>query len=50
MIDVVAALIKRNNKILIAKRLTGDENVFGKGEIPGGKVKNDESKFVVIVR
>ena len=30
MIKVVAALIENNNKILLAKRSTGDINVFGK--------------------
>ncbi len=43
-IDVVAALIFKDNKVLIAKRLTGDENVFGKWEFPGGKVEPNESE------
>ena len=30
MITVVAALIVRDNKVLITKRSTGDPNVFGK--------------------
>lgn len=30
MIKVVAALIEKDGKVLIAKRLTGDTNVFGK--------------------
>ena len=30
MIKVEAALIVRDNKILIARRSTGDENVMGK--------------------
>ena len=38
-IVVVAALIKKDDKILIAKRATGDENVLGKWELPGGKVE-----------
>ena len=29
MIKVVAALIENDNKVLIAKRSTGDPNVFG---------------------
>ena len=40
MINVVAALIENSNKVLIAKRSTGDPNVFGKWEFPGGKVQN----------
>ena len=42
MITVVAALIVRDNKALIAKRSTGDPNVFGKWEFPGGKVKEND--------
>ena len=30
VIKVVAALIMRDNKVLIARRSTGDENVMGK--------------------
>ena len=44
MITVVAALIKKDGKYLIAKRSTGDENVFGKWEFPGGKVENNETE------
>ena len=50
MITVVAALIKKNNKYLIAKRSTGDPNVFGKWEFPGGKVKENESEEHAIER
>ena len=50
MIDVVAALIKRHGKILIARRSTGDPNVFGKWEFPGGKVKDDENEGHAIER
>ncbi len=50
MITVVAALIVRNNKVLIAKRSTGDPNVFGKWEFPGGKVKENESEEHAIER
>ena len=42
MISVVAALIMKDNKILLAKRSTGDVNNLGKWEFPGGKVKNNE--------
>ena len=50
MIKVVAALIENNNKILLAKRSTGDINVFGKQEFPGGKVEQNENEFDAIER
>ena len=50
MITVVAALIKKNDKILLAKRSTGDPNVFGKWEFPGGKVEQDENELDAIER
>ena len=50
MITVVAALIKKDGKVLIAKRLTGDENVFGKWEFPGGKVELNETEERAIER
>lgn len=50
MITVVAALIKKDNKYLIAKRSTGDPNVLGKWEFPGGKVKQDEDEKHAIER
>lgn len=50
MITVVAALIKKDGKILIAKRATGDENTLGKWEFPGGKVEQNESEECAIER
>ena len=50
MIKVVAALIEKDGKVLIAKRLTGDANVFGKWEFPGGKVELNEDEFNAIER
>lgn len=50
MIKVVAALIQKNNKYLMARRSTGDPNVLGKWEFPGGKVKQDEDEKVAIER
>ncbi|MBQ6538780.1 MAG: (deoxy)nucleoside triphosphate pyrophosphohydrolase [Bacilli bacterium] len=50
MITVVAALIKKDNKYLIARRSTGDPNVYGKWEFPGGKVKESESEEHAIER
>ena len=50
MIVVVAALIKKDNKILIARRSTGDENLLGKWEFPGGKVETGENEYQAIER
>ena len=50
MIKVVAALICKDNKILIARRATGDPNVLGKWEFPGGKVEDNESEEAAIER
>lgn len=47
---VVAALIKKNNDVLIARRSTGDENVLGKWEFPGGKVEPNETEEHAIER
>lgn len=44
MITVVAALIEKNNKYLIARRSTGSSDVLGKWEFPGGKVEKDETE------
>ena len=50
MITVVAALINKNGKYLIAKRSTGSIDVLGKWEFPGGKVENNESEKHAIER
>ncbi len=50
MMTVVAALIKKDDKILIAKRSTGDPNVLGKWEFPGGKVQHEETEEHAIER
>ena len=50
MIIVVAALIENDNKFLLARRSTGDINVFGKWEFPGGKVERDENEYDAIER
>ena len=50
MIKVVAALIEKDNKYLIAKRSTGSSDVLGKWEFPGGKVEKDEDEFKAIER
>lgn len=50
MIKVVAALIEKDDKVLIARRSTGDPNVLGKWEFPGGKVEQNEDEFHAIER
>lgn len=50
LIKVVAALIEKDNKVLIAKRSTGDPNVYDKWEFPGGKVELNEYEFLTIER
>ena len=50
MIKVVACLIEKDNKVLIAKRSTGDPNVLGKWEFPGGKVEPNEGEKHAIER
>ena len=50
MIKVVAALIEKDGKYLIARRSTGDENVLGKWEFPGGKVQDGETEEQAIER
>lgn len=49
-IVVVAALIVKNNKVLIARRSTGDPNIIGKWEFPGGKVEKNENEYDAIER
>lgn len=50
MVTVVAALVKKNNKYLIAKRSTGDNAVKDKWEFPGGKVNTGEDEKCAIER
>lgn len=50
MINVVAALIEKDNNYLIAKRSTGDLNSLGKWEFPGGKVKDGEDEKHAVER
>lgn len=47
-IRVAAAIIEKNNKILIAKRLYGEH--AGLWEFPGGKYEEDETGEQTIVR
>ena len=50
MIKVVAALIEKDGKYLIAKRSTGSSEVLGKWEFPGGKVEEHETDEKAIER
>ena len=50
MITVVAALIEKEGKYLIARRSTGSEDVMGKWEFPGGKVEKSETKEEALIR
>lgn len=49
MITVVAALIKKDDKVFIAKRATG-KSAYGKWEFPGGKVELNETEECAIER
>jgi mutator protein MutT len=50
MITVVAALIEKDGKYLIAKRAFGNEQVIGKWEFPGGKLEPNETEEGAIER
>lgn len=50
MIKVVAALIEKEDKVLLVRRSTGDEQVRGKWEFPGGKVETFEDEYLAIER
>ena len=50
MITVVAALIEKEGKYLIARRSTGSSDVLGKWEFPGGKVEQEETEGNAIER
>lgn len=50
IIKVVAALIEKEDKVLIARRSTGDPDVLGKWEFPGGKVEQNEDEKHAIER
>ena len=49
-IDVVAALIIKDDKIFLVKRATGDSNLLGKWEFPGGKIEEGETPQEALVR
>ena len=50
MITVVAALIEKDGKYLIARRSTGSSDVLGKWEFPGGKVEKGETEEQALER
>ncbi len=49
LLEVVCAIIEENGKILAVRRKEG-ENMAGKWEFPGGKIKNDELPENSIIR
>jgi 8-oxo-dGTP diphosphatase len=49
MINVTAAILVKNRKILIAKRKSNDK-LSGKWEFPGGKVEADETPRACLAR
>ena len=49
MINVTAAILVKNNKILIAQRKATD-HLSGKWEFPGGKVETDETPEECLIR
>jgi len=48
--DVVAGLVKKDGKFLIAKRIWGNETSVNKFEFPGGKVEAGEDFLHAIER
>ena len=50
MKTVVAALIKKDGKYLLAKRSTGDPDLIGFWEFPGGKVEENETDEAALER
>lgn len=50
MVKVVAGLIKKDGKYLIARRNHGDVEANGKWEFPGGKLEDNETGFKAIER
>jgi 8-oxo-dGTP diphosphatase len=49
-VPVVAAIIRKGDKILIAKRAEGDGPEGGKWEFPGGKIEKGESPEDALAR
>ena len=49
VIDVVGALMIRDNKMMLARR-NDDSEMAGLWEFPGGKIEHGESKFEAIIR
>ena len=50
MITVIAALVEKDNKILIARRKEGDSPSVGKWEFPGGKIEEGETERQAVER
>lgn len=50
MIEVVAAYLEKDGKILIAKRTYGDPGAANRWEFPGGKINDGESETEALKR
>lgn len=50
MVKVIAGLIKKDDKYLIARRNHGDIEANGKWEFPGGKLEENETEMEAIER
>ena len=50
MVDVVAGLIEKDGKYLIARRTTGNYEVLNKWEFPGGKIEPNEDPKNALAR
>ena len=50
VVDVVAGLVKKDGKFLIAKRIWGNETSVNRFEFPGGKVEPGEDYLQAIER
>lgn len=49
-VNVVGAIIKRDNRIFICKRAEGDNEAIYKWEFPGGTVEKNESNEQALTR
>jgi len=49
MIEVTAAILEEGNKIMIARRVQG-KHLAGFWEFPGGKIEQDETPEICLIR
>ncbi len=50
IVDVVAGIIVKNGKVLIAKKSSKVKELSGKWEFPGGKIEKEEPPPLALVR